>query len=82
MAIKEKPAVYKFEVPACAGTTGARLVHAGKAEQGSRLRGNDGLSPNHNAIALQGEWVGPQGQPDSTGVRQMVGGSMQRIVVN
>ena len=30
MAIKEKPAVYRFEVPAG--------------------RGNDGLSPNHNAI--------------------------------
>ena len=40
------------EVPACAGTTHACRFVWDPGARGSRLRGNDGLSPNHNAIAL------------------------------
>ena len=54
--IKEKSAVSRFEVAAFAGTTNFLRIVAGKIRslqfRGSRLRGNDGLSPNHSAIAL------------------------------
>ena len=44
LAIKEKPAVYRFEVPACAGTTGDFLTGMQLMDRGSRLGGNDGYS--------------------------------------